>query len=97
MYVIELAGISQRDRQSRLRVNRDGHAVGFTSPHPPRIADMAELTLRAITGCKQSQQKAPLFDHLVGAGEERRRHVETECSSGFKINYQFERGRLLNW
>jgi hypothetical protein len=25
----------------------------------------------AISGCEQSQQRRPLFDHLVGAGEER--------------------------
>jgi hypothetical protein len=28
------------------------------------------------------QQIAPLFDHLVGAGEERRRHVEPERLGG---------------
>jgi hypothetical protein len=33
----------------------------------------SEMTLSAITGREQSQQINLLFDHLVGAGEERRR------------------------
>jgi hypothetical protein len=35
-----------------------------------------------------------LFDHLVGAGEQRRWHVETERLRGFQIDYQLELGWL---
>src|SRR5262245_63105536 len=37
-----------------------------------------------------------LFDHLVGAGEKRRWHVETERLSGFEVDHQFILGRRLH-
>ena len=40
------------------------------------------------------QQTALLFDHLVGAGEERRGHFEAERLGGFKIDYKLEFGWL---
>src|SRR5499433_3239642 len=36
------------------------------------------------------------FDHLVGAGEQCGRHIETERSGGFEVHYQFEFGGLLD-
>jgi hypothetical protein len=42
------------------------------------------------------QQTAPLFDHLVGAGEQRRRHGEAEGLGSFEVNHQLEFGRLLD-
>src|ERR1700730_10951884 len=37
-----------------------------------------------------------LFDHLVGAGEERLRHGETERFGGLHVDKQLELGRLLD-
>jgi hypothetical protein len=40
---------------------------------------------------------ATLFDHLVGAGEQHRRHVEAEGLGGRQIDNEIEPGRLLDW
>ena len=42
------------------------------------------------------QRRMSLFDHLVGTGEKRRRHVDSECLGGLKIYEKFELGRLFN-
>jgi hypothetical protein len=36
-----------------------------------------------------------LFDHLVGAGEERRRHLQSERLRGDQVHDEIEFGRLL--
>ena len=41
------------------------------------------------------QQTAFLFDHLVGNGEQRRRHVKAERLRSFEIDHKFVPGRRL--
>src|SRR5215475_10918892 len=50
----------------------------------------------AKTGREQVQQTARLFDHLVGAREQRRGHGEAERIGGREINEEIEFGRLLD-
>ena len=55
------------------------------------------IYLRCVrSGCGQSQQGSPLFDHLVGAGEHGHRHVEAERLRGLQIQEAFNFGGLLN-
>src|SRR6266487_2641415 len=45
---------------------------------------------------RTSLRLAHSFNHLVGAGEERRRHVEAERFRGLEIDHQLVLGRCLH-
>jgi hypothetical protein len=42
------------------------------------------------------QQKASLFDYLIGARKQRTRDGEAECLGGFEVDHELELGRLFN-
>jgi hypothetical protein len=48
------------------------------------------------TGREQMQQPGMLFDHLVGAGEQRRRHREAQRPRRNQVHNQIEFRRLLD-
>jgi hypothetical protein len=68
----------------------------------PLHLNQPTLTVRIGTSrlCQKAtfalQQIAPLFDHLVGAGEHYRRNGEAQVSSGLEIDYEFELYGLLD-
>jgi hypothetical protein len=43
------------------------------------------------------QQTASQFDHLIGAGNDLRRHREAKCLGGLQVDEQFNFRRLLDW
>jgi hypothetical protein len=47
------------------------------------------------SGHRRPQQKLPsaLFNHLVGAGEQRRRHIQAKGFGGLEVEHQLIRGR----
>ncbi len=58
---------------------------------------MLNGTLKDVLLAVQPRRTAAAsFDHLVGAGEQRRRHVETERVGGLEVDDQFELGRRLH-
>ena len=70
--------------------------VRFTSKSGHRLTEFG-CPLCATFGREQPQQNRSLFDHLVGAGEQRRRHIDTHRLPGFDVDDQLKLCRLLYW
>jgi hypothetical protein len=59
---------SVQNRPAADRQSEPARHVRF-APKAEKDADVSASPLCATSGCEQSQQGSPLFDHLVGAGE----------------------------
>src|SRR6476659_7216480 len=53
--------------------------------------------MSARSGCEQSQQTNSLFDRLVDARGQCRRHFDTKRPRGYQVDNQLEFGRRLQW
>jgi hypothetical protein len=55
-------------------------------------------TLKDVLLAVQPRRTAAAsFDHLVGAGEQRRRNIDPERLGGPEVDDKLELGRLLDW
>jgi hypothetical protein len=98
-----------RNTDSKVRTSRfvsfkfefhSSAAATFATISPSKAdvrADVPVGRVRANCGQRHRSKTASLFDDLVGACEQRRRHVKTESLSSLDVDHQFEFGRLLNW
>ena len=57
---------------------------------------MPSRVVRRLVGKDTAQQNPCLFDHLVGAREQRRWHFVTERLGGLEIDHQLELSRCLH-
>ena len=55
------------------------------------------MHVRISAPIARSGHSPALFDHLVGAREDRLRHGEAERLRGLEVDDQLEFGRLLDW
>ena len=89
---------AQREFPGRVLI--DSVHVRF-APKATEILRCREMTRCARTGREQVQQttraNAPLFDDLVGGGEQQRRHGEAEHPGSLEVDDQLELGWLLDW
>src|SRR5215831_14322285 len=60
-------------------------SVRFT-PESGQTADISVCPLCAKSGQARCNKKAQLFDHLVRAGKQRRRHFEPERLRGLQVD-----------
>jgi hypothetical protein len=67
-----------------------------STPTSGAKADIAGGPSRAITGREQMQQTTSLFNHLVGAAEQRPGNLEAKRLCSDQIDDKIEFGRLLD-
>jgi hypothetical protein len=100
--------VNLRCRNSEPRISGVGQSRSFgdvasMSGLPPKAAvdqtsgDDSEVPQAAMSRCSNLPgQTSELFDHLVGAGEQRGRHLDAECFRSLEIDPQVVFHRSLH-
>src|SRR6516165_52211 len=63
------------------------------APKATEVLRCREASLCARSGCEQSQQSTPLFDHLVGEGEQPVWNFDAKRLRGLDVDHQLKLGR----
>ena len=77
------------------RTGRDGYACAQATREKTGSAAALAVTQKLSAG-KFHPSLISLFDHLVGAGEQRRRNFEAKRLGGRQVDDEIELGRLLD-
>ena len=76
----------RRDAGLKFRIVRGCVQEHADAPHPLGLLRARRERPRSRRAAEQRDELAPLsFDHLVGAGEQRRRHGEAEHPRGLRL------------
>jgi hypothetical protein len=77
------------------QTEKSGRATGKSALASITDVVRAGRNVSKVPTTDSVQQITSLFDHLVGAGEQRRRHAEAERFSSLEVDYEIELLRPL--
>ena len=81
----------------KLRSHRPSVEGPFIPQHRTSSRSSRNVENVPKSGYEQLQQRSPLFDDFVGAGEEHWRNFDAESACGLKIDDEFELRGLQDW